>query len=162
MNTEIFKFSKDHNNIEFEIRFLPNIKNFKEPIIELSYSLKSELCFKYISYALVNNELKVFIFGKTFFNKCFYSNGDITHLHHKVKYFNLKNDLAVKTKILNTNGYINITSVEDIHDKKFNFNDNRDYIQKMLKETDLNIYDVKKQEQEKIDVLVNASKFDLI
>jgi hypothetical protein len=163
MNTEIFKFSKEHDNKEFEIRFLPNIKNFKEPIIDLSYRLKNVLSYKYISYALVDNELKVFIFGRTFYNKCFISKNDnLSDLHHKVKYFDLKNDLAVKVKILNVQGYVNIDSVEDIHDKKYNFNDNRDFIQKILKNTDLNIYDVKKQEQEKIDVLINASKFDLI
>jgi hypothetical protein len=137
----IFKIKSSDNGKVFIVRPLLNAKNLKENI--LSYKvyfneLRQEWVYRYLCFALVDDELKIFDFSKQ--THYWFVDMDIekkSSFHMLMMNSDRALKITVKTKM---NFFDN--EYEIINDDKYRFDnteEKRIYISKLLKNTDLDL-----------------------
>lgn len=152
---ETFKIKIEDEDKSFIIRPLPNVKNLKENIVSyktrfgINFSLNGgmgsyEWSYRYMCFALVNNELKIFNFSKEIY-KLIMTNGI-------PKLLMLDSNKAIKITVGVKEGFLD-NQYEIVEDDKFRF-DNIDekinYIKNLLITTDLDLSEALKEEKLKI------------
>ena len=144
-----FKLKTEDNGKVFIVRPLLNAKNLKENKVSykirfgINFSLNGgayEWSYRYMCFALVNDELKIFNFSKEI-NKLITS-----------ELFMMNSNKAIKITVGVREGFL-YNQYEIIEDDKFRFDntdEKRNYIKNLLTTTDLDLSEALKEEKLKI------------
>jgi hypothetical protein len=152
---EVFKIKTEDVGKVFIIRPLLNVKNLKENITSykirfgINFSLNGgmggyEWSYRYMCFALVNDELKIFNFSKEIY-KLLFTDGI-------PKLLFMDSNKAIKVTVGVREGFLD-NKYEIIEDDKFRFDntsEKKEFIKNLLTTTELDLLEATKQEKLKI------------
>ena len=129
MNNKIFKLTTD-NTGEYEIRFLPNINDIYSTIVSFrafyyKEGINKYYVWKFISYALINYEIKIIIYSNKIHLKQFIPNHNLINLSHG-------SYLDIKTKINEESQLLKYKEIGVKYDDKYIFDKPEEQKQKIL------------------------------
>jgi len=145
MVDKIFKLTLE-NPGHYEVRFLPNINDLKGNRLHMSFRAGfggMNWINRHLSYALINDEIKVFVYGDTVMREIKH-NPDVKEF---IKFWDVtKSGTYLDITSSERQGFVNY-DIEVKEDDKYNFDKNRDYITDLLNSIKhINIEDVMYQE----------------
>jgi hypothetical protein len=163
---KIFKIKPEDEGKVFIVRPLPNAKEFPKNMI-LNYKtyfndLRKEWEYRYLCFALINDEFKIFDFSKEI-HKYFVEQMTLPNtekpnplasyiLHNVATMLMLNNDRALKITVKTKGGFLN-NEYEVIQDDKYRFDntdEKRKYITGLFSETDLDLSEALKTKTNEI------------
>lgn len=113
MEDKIFRATLS-NIGEHEIKFLPNINNIKKNSIEFKTFFNNntkQWHYRSISYALINGNIKIFVYNHVAFMNKIKLLSDYDKLVHKI--YDLNSPSFFKVKISDEQGFVNIDVIND-------------------------------------------------
>jgi len=129
MKDKIFRTTLQ-NQGHYEVRLLPNINDLSGNRLAISFKAafgQMGWIKNHISYALINDDIKVFIYGDVVMRKI----KDVGNVHEYIKFWDITKSSYLDIHTSEVQGFLKVDT--ELHENEiYNYNENRDYIEKLF------------------------------